>query len=267
MDREKLFVVIQAGMTIQTLNELLAPERLALSNVGSISDTSIAGVISTGTHGSGIDYGCLATLVLAIDIMLADGTRVRCSRSENPELFLASLCGLGATGLILRVTLQVEKAFKLKETRKVMHIDDVVRDIEQLAVAGEYVRLWWSPQTDQVSFMSADRTTEVRTGLKIVCLRFTKGPGRLPLLSRHISHRRGFGKYLSQGCWANLSFSSECGSLSLPGTATSLNPVSVSSQAHLSVAQIRFSTWTADTHNTRRNGIYPSPKPILPSLN
>lgn len=149
-------------MTIQTVHEILAPEGLAMSNVGSISDTSIAGVISTGTHGSGIDYGCLATHVLALEIMLADGSRVRCSRSQNSDLFLASLCGLGATGLILNVTLEVERAFRLKEIRQVMHIDDVIRDIEQLAVAGEYVRMWWSPQTEQVSVMTADRTFEVR---------------------------------------------------------------------------------------------------------
>lgn len=148
-------------MTLQTLHEILAAEGLAMSNVGSISDTSIAGVISTGTHGSGIKYGCLATHVLALEIMLADSSRVRCSRSENSDLFLASLCGLGATGLILRVTLQVERAFRLKETRQVLHIDDVIRDIERLAVSGEYVRLWWSPHTDQVSVMSANRTFEV----------------------------------------------------------------------------------------------------------
>lgn len=152
---------MQAGITLQTLHEILAPQGLALSNVGSISDTSIAGVISTGTHGSGMNYGCLSTHVLALEVILADGSRVRCSRSEKPDLFLSTLCGLGTTGLIIRVTLEVEGAFHLKEVRKVMHIDDVIRNIESISLSGEYVRAWWSPQTNLVSVMSSNRTVEV----------------------------------------------------------------------------------------------------------
>jgi len=152
-------------MTLQTLHEILASQGLAMSNVGSISDTSIAGVISTGTHGSGINHGCLSTHVLALQVILADGSRMHCSRSENRELFLATLCGLGTTGLIIRVTLQIEHVFHLKEVRKVMHIDDVIGNIESISLSGEYVRVWWSPQTNLVSVMSANRTIEVRSFL------------------------------------------------------------------------------------------------------
>jgi L-gulonolactone oxidase len=149
-------------MTLQALHENLAPQGFAMPNVGSISDTSIAGVISTGTHGSGMKYGCLSTHVLALEVVLADGSRVRCSRSERPDLFLSTLCGLGTTGLIIRVTLEIERAFQLKEVREVMHIDDVIRNIESISLSGEYVRAWWSPQTNSVSVMSSNRTIEVR---------------------------------------------------------------------------------------------------------
>jgi L-gulonolactone oxidase len=153
-------------MTLQALHDILASEGLAMSNVGSISDTSIAGVVCTGTHGSGMNYGCLSTHVLALEVILADGSRVRCSRSEEPDLFLATLCGLGTTGLIIRVTLQIERAFCLKEVRKVVHIDDVIRNIESISLSGEYVRAWWSPQTNLVSVMSSHRTIEVRSAPK-----------------------------------------------------------------------------------------------------
>lgn len=49
--------------------------------------------------------------------MTADGNKVTCSRETNPELFLATCCGLGAIGIILTVTIQCERAFKLKATR------------------------------------------------------------------------------------------------------------------------------------------------------
>ncbi|KAF8305564.1 L-gulonolactone/D-arabinono-1,4-lactone oxidase [Clavulina sp. PMI_390] len=159
LDREKLVVTIQAGMTLMALNDLLDAEGLAMPNLGSISDTTIAGVISTGTHGTGIDYGCLATHVIALDVLLADGTRAHCSRSESEDLFLASLCGLGTTGLIMHVSIQVTKAFQLKEVRTVMHIDDVIRDVETLASDGEFVRLWWAPHIEQVAVTRANRTS------------------------------------------------------------------------------------------------------------
>jgi FAD/FMN-containing dehydrogenase len=148
-------------MTLEALHPQLAAHGLAMSIVGSISDSTIAGVISTGTHGSGLHHGCIATYVLSLDILLANGSRIQCSKSDNPELFIASLCGLGTTGLILRVTLQVEKAFRLKEVRSSGHIDDVIEDIDRIAASGEFVRLWWSPQTSRVSVMQANRTLEV----------------------------------------------------------------------------------------------------------
>lgn len=160
LNREKLYVVVGAGMVLTDLNAILASEGLAMSNLGSISETTIGGCLSTGTHGSGFEHGCIATQALALDLMLADGSVVRCSRAENPELFLATLCGLGATGLILRVTIQVERAFRLKEERSVMHIDDVIANLDNLAIAGDHTRMWWSPHTDMVSVMVASRTIE-----------------------------------------------------------------------------------------------------------
>lgn len=154
-------VVAQAGITLEALHPQLAARGLAMSIVGSISDSSIAGVISTATHGSGINHPCISSYVLALDVLLANGSRVRCSRNENAELFFASSCGLGATGLIMRVTLQVEKAFRLKEVRVGMHIDEVIQNLHSIARSGEFVRIWWSPQTMRACVMTANRTLEV----------------------------------------------------------------------------------------------------------
>lgn len=75
-------------------------------------------------------------------------------------MFMATLCGLGTTGLITRVKWQVTKAFRLKEIREVRAIDNVIEDLDEWSRKGEYVRLWWSPQTNLVSVMYADRTDD-----------------------------------------------------------------------------------------------------------
>lgn len=75
---------------------------------------------------------------------------------------MASLCGLGSTGLLISVTLQVEPAFRLKEVGDTIGLDETIRDFDELAGSGEHVRMWWFPQTNKVRLYVSDRTIEVR---------------------------------------------------------------------------------------------------------
>ncbi|KAF9649552.1 L-gulonolactone D-arabinono-1,4-lactone oxidase [Thelephora ganbajun] len=160
INRDKCFVVAEAGITLSKLHAALGTLGLAMSNLGSISSQTLAGVITTATHGSGINYGVISTHVLALGLLLADGTLVRCSRAENPDLFMASLCGLGSTGLLISVTLQVEPAFCLKEVCETIALEEAIENLDELASSGEHVRMWWFPQTDKIRLSVSDRTTE-----------------------------------------------------------------------------------------------------------
>lgn len=162
VNAEKRYVVAQGGITLHALHAALAAAGLAMSNLGSISDQTLAGMVTTATHGSGLAFRVLSTHVRALTLLLADGARVRCSRAERPDLFLASLCGLGATGLILDVTLDVEPAFRLKDVQHSVPFDAAVRDLDALARSAEHVRLWWFPQAGTVRVSAASRTYEVR---------------------------------------------------------------------------------------------------------
>ncbi|KAG6334313.1 hypothetical protein ID866_4778 [Astraeus odoratus] len=157
---DKQYVVAQAGITLESLHAQLAQHGLAMINVGSISDQTLGGIITTATHGTGIDYGVISTHVIALTLLLADGTHVSCSRSERPDLFIASVCGLGSTGLVLTVTLQVEPAFRLREVQEVFAFHDCVRNLHSLVHASQHVRLWWFPAADKVRVSSADRSAE-----------------------------------------------------------------------------------------------------------
>lgn len=162
INRDKCFVVAEAGITLNKLHTELGAQGLAMSNLGSISDQTLAGVVTTATHGTGINYGVVSTHVLALGLLLADGTLVRCSRTVNHDLFMASLCGLGSTGLLISVTLQVEPAFHLKETCETIGFDETIENFDDLAGSGEHVRMWWFPQADKVRISVSDRTREVR---------------------------------------------------------------------------------------------------------
>lgn len=157
---DKQYVVAQAGITLEALHAHLAKHDLAMINVGSISDQTLGGIVTTATHGTGIDYGVISTNVMALTLLLADGSRVPCSRTERSDLFIASICGLGSTGLILNVTLQVEPAFRLREVRETLTFRDSIRQLHPLVHASQHMRLRWYPATDQVCICSADRSVE-----------------------------------------------------------------------------------------------------------
>src|SRR3954447_21358572 len=63
IDLENKTVTVEAGIRVYKLNEELWKDGLALSNLGSISDQSISGAISTTTHGSSINFGNMSTQV------------------------------------------------------------------------------------------------------------------------------------------------------------------------------------------------------------
>ncbi|KAH8101328.1 L-gulonolactone/D-arabinono-1,4-lactone oxidase [Cristinia sonorae] len=160
INSEKGYVLAQGGITLNALHAALATHNLAMINVGSISDQTLAGVVTTATHGSGLNYQNISTHVLSLLLLLADGTRARCSRHEQPDLYWASLCGLGSTGIILQVQLQVCPAFRLKDTQETVPLDKVLSNFDAIVQSSEHSRLWWFPQADVVRVSLVDRTLE-----------------------------------------------------------------------------------------------------------
>ncbi|KAG6865343.1 hypothetical protein C0991_003380 [Blastosporella zonata] len=159
---EKRYITAQGGITLHDLHAQLAHHGLAMMNVGSISDQTLAGIVTTATHGSGIEYGVMSTHVMGLTLLLADGTRAFCSRNERPDLFIASICGLGATGLILSIQLQVEPAFRLKEIQESIPFDEFLHRYDKLVHSSQHVRFWWYPASDTVRCSYSDRSKEAK---------------------------------------------------------------------------------------------------------
>ncbi|KAF9264584.1 gulonolactone oxidase Lgo1 [Marasmius fiardii PR-910] len=160
VDAEKKRVTAQGGITLSDLHVELEKHGLAMINLGSISDQTLAGVITTATHGSGVNYGVLSTHVISLDLLLADGTHVHCSQQERQELFMASLCGLGSTGLLINIEMEVEPAFRLKEFHRSRMFEDAMGNWREVAHSAEHVRFYWFPAADRIMQRVANRTQE-----------------------------------------------------------------------------------------------------------
>jgi FAD-linked oxidoreductase len=146
-DSSSGLVTIGAGAPLEMLNLVLEHVGLAMSNLGDIDRQTIAGAISTGTHGTGAKLGGLATQVRGLQIVLADGSVVDCSAAVEPDLYNAARIGLGAFGLITAVTLQCEPAFRLTAVEEPLALDDVLDGFDGFADVNDHFEFYWFPHT------------------------------------------------------------------------------------------------------------------------
>ncbi|HZG05295.1 MAG TPA: D-arabinono-1,4-lactone oxidase [Streptomyces sp.] len=149
IDRGAGTVAVAAGTPLKRLNEALAAQGLSLTNMGDIMEQTVSGAVSTGTHGTGRDSGSLAAQVRALELVLADGSVLRCSREENADVFAAARTGLGALGVISEITFAVEPLFLLTAREEPMALGAVLADFDHLVRDNEHFEFYWFPHTDR----------------------------------------------------------------------------------------------------------------------
>jgi len=153
-------VTVQAGITLQRLGEELAARGLAMEVLGDINHQSVAGALSTGTHGPGIRYPAPSARMLACRIIGGDGTVIACSPEQDPELWSAARVGLGALGVLSTVTLQTVPAFRLHTVEEPMRMDRVLADLDALIDGNDHFGLFWFPGSDVALAKRSNRTDD-----------------------------------------------------------------------------------------------------------
>lgn len=106
--------VFRAGTPLAVVGKALAEQGLALQNMGDIDRQTLAGAISTGTHGTGLGLTGFGGTVVCLRLMLADGSAVTVSAESDTELFHAARVGPGAFGVITEVEIQCVPAYRLR---------------------------------------------------------------------------------------------------------------------------------------------------------
>lgn len=111
IDGKKMNVTVEAGTTYGELCPFIHVKGLAIHNLASLPHISIAGAVSTGTHGSSIQNKNLVAAVVGIDIVDKNGTLQHIERGDYQ--FCGAICSLGCLGVIVAVTLQLVPAFEI----------------------------------------------------------------------------------------------------------------------------------------------------------
>jgi L-gulono-1,4-lactone dehydrogenase len=160
VERSSGLVRVQGGATIRQLSTRLAEHGLALENLGDIDVQSIAGAISTATHGTGARLANISSQVVEVTLVLADGRTLRCTREQDPELLRAARVGLGALGVIAEVTLQCVPAFTLRGVDAPAPLAHTLARFEELALGNDHFEFFVFPHADVALTRTNNRTDE-----------------------------------------------------------------------------------------------------------
>ena len=160
VDRATCRVTVGAGTRLSELNTLLDAEGLALANLGDIAYQTVAGAISTSTHGTGKALTGLAGQVVAMKLVNGHGEIIECSQSVNPHIFDVARVSVGALGVITEYTLQAVPSFRLRALEQPMRLDDVLENAHDLASTNDHFEFFWIPHTKWALTKRNNRTED-----------------------------------------------------------------------------------------------------------
>jgi FAD-linked oxidoreductase len=152
VDRASNRVRVEGGITIHALSAALAQHGLALENLGDIDVQTIAGAISTATHGTGARLPNLSAQVESVELVLADGDVLTCSAADPDPT--ASL------GVVAAVTLRCVPAFTLRGVDRPAPLEETLDRLEELGEANDHFELFTFPYTKTALTRTNNRVDE-----------------------------------------------------------------------------------------------------------
>jgi decaprenylphospho-beta-D-ribofuranose 2-oxidase len=120
----------EAGVSFAHLIEVFLPRGWFLPTTPGTKFVTVGGAIAADVHGKNHhQVGSLGNFIQEFDLLLADGSVALCSRTQRPELFWATIGGMGLTGCIIRARMQLVKVpsvFVSVDYRKTKDLDETL---------------------------------------------------------------------------------------------------------------------------------------------
>jgi len=152
IDKQNHTVTVEGGIKYGELAPYLHKEGFALHNLASLPHISVAGSITTATHGSGVKNGNLSSAVVGLEIVKADGNIVHLSKTKDAAKLNAAVVGLGALGVITKVTLQIQPTYMMKQhVFTGLPVSELKQHFEKIVSAGYSVSLFTDWQSDHIN--------------------------------------------------------------------------------------------------------------------
>jgi FAD-linked oxidoreductase len=157
VDLDAMTVTALAGTRLKHFNAGLEALGLSLHNMGDIAEQTLAGAISTGTHGTGGVAAGLAAQVVGLELVTGTGEVLRATETDNVDVLAVARVGLGALGIITKVTFRVEPLFLLEATEQPMRWDEALATFDEMTAESHHVDMYWFPHSDRMLTKRNDR--------------------------------------------------------------------------------------------------------------
>ena len=152
LDANARVVTVEAGIKYGELCPYLDEKGFALHNLASLPHISVAGSCATATHGSGVGNGNLATAVTALEFVTADGSIINLSKEKDGEKFLGAVVGLGALGVVTKLSLAIQPKFMMRQyVYEHLPVSQLKDNFDKIMSAGYSVSLFTDWQTDSIN--------------------------------------------------------------------------------------------------------------------
>jgi L-gulonolactone oxidase len=159
-DRASGLVKVGGGTILADLNEELSRLGLAMENLGDIDRQTIAGAISTGTHGTGAKLRNISAQVEGMELVLGDGSVRELSGERDGGLLRAARVGIGALGAISAVTLRCVPAFVLHRVDSPCQREEVLDSFQQRADENDHFEIFTFPYADSALVLERNRVED-----------------------------------------------------------------------------------------------------------
>ncbi|MFN8075317.1 MAG: D-arabinono-1,4-lactone oxidase [Kineosporiaceae bacterium] len=157
VDAEAGEVVAEPGITLRALSTRLAAAGLALETLGECDHATLGGAVATAMHASGAAFGSISSRVRELELVLADGSLVVASPTQNPRLYAAARVGLGAFGVLTPIRLSCVPAFSVHVQQREADLAEVLAAVEWLVAEHDHVELSWQPHAERAVVRTLDR--------------------------------------------------------------------------------------------------------------
>ncbi len=152
LDESAHTVTVNGGVKYGELSPYLDSKGYALHNLASLPHISVAGAIATATHGSGVKNGNLSSAVSGLEIVTASGDVITLSREKDGEKFLAAVVGLGALGIVTKVTLDILPTYMVRQdVYEGLSLEELKKHFNEIEESGYSVSLFTNWQQESIN--------------------------------------------------------------------------------------------------------------------
>ena len=159
-------VTAGAGTRLAALGDELGESQLAMINMPDINTQALAGAIATSTHGTGQQFGSLSSFVTALTLVTASGEVLKCSATENKDVFDAARCNIGSLGIITDITMQMRDTYYLKERSEMLPLDEAFEKMEGMRLAKRHFEAYGLPHSNHILLIEFEEISKEESDAK-----------------------------------------------------------------------------------------------------